>query len=359
VLLISQCLLGDSLAMLPALHALRHVAPHARLELISDGHAPGQIGASGILAGRGLVDRFHVLLARGSTSDRALNRLVLLSRLRQRHWDAGAVLLPPYPPLTAGLAARLDRYLALAGVRQRSRPTPEAHRRGHDGFLERVPHVSDRMLAQLSAAIGVPVPPPDQRSFLLPPLTDRAPARVAAQRVAAVAGSRRLRLVLAPGSNMPCKRWPVEYFGAVIRGLASVVPLSVLICGSQAEAGLCGALQPLVPDLPSCLVVGEPIAEVAEIMRLCDLYLGNDTGLMHLAAAVGTPCVAVFSSRDLPGAWEPYGPGHRVFRTPIACEGCLAHECPLGTTACIRSIRPDAVTAACQGVVADVLARRP
>ena len=62
-------------------------------------------------------------------------------------------------------------------------------------------------------------------------------------------------------------------------------------------------------------------------MKHCELFIGNDTGTMHMAAAVGLPCVAIFSSRERPGLWYPPGEGHRVFRSAIECEGCGLVEC--------------------------------
>src|SRR5207244_13352223 len=65
------------------------------------------------------------------------------------------------------------------------------------------------------------------------------------------------------------------------------------------------------------------VFETTYYISRCTLYLGNDTGTMHLAAAVGTRCIAIFSARDHPGKWYPYGQGHVVIRKRVTCEGCL------------------------------------
>ncbi len=85
----------------------------------------------------------------------------------------------------------------------------------------------------------------------------------------------------------------------------------------------------------------------AAAMARCRIYLGNDTGSMHLAVAVGVPCVAIFSSRAAPGLWYPYGEGHHVFRTPIDCEGCELQVCVERKMECIRRIGVDEVVEAC------------
>src|SRR2546425_675627 len=87
--------------------------------------------------------------------------------------------------------------------------------------------------------------------------------------------------------------------------------------------------------------------ESAEALKRCRLYVGNDNGTTHLAAAVGTPCVTIFSSRDLPGVWYPYGNGQTVFRRGVECQGCMLDECVNEKMKCIRSVTVDEVFSAC------------
>jgi len=85
------------------------------------------------------------------------------------------------------------------------------------------------------------------------------------------------------------------------------------------------------------------VRESAAVLTQAQVYLGHDSGPMHLAAAVGTPCVAVFSSRNLPGEWFPHGSHHRVLYHPISCQGCKLDVCIELNKRCIRSIRVDEV----------------
>ena len=86
----------------------------------------------------------------------------------------------------------------------------------------------------------------------------------------------------------------------------------------------------------------------AVALRGCALYLGNDTGTMHLAASAGAPCVAVFSARDWPGAWYPYGVPQRIFRTAPECEGCYLEVCVDRGNACLIAISVEEVLAGCE-----------
>jgi ADP-heptose:LPS heptosyltransferase len=68
---------------------------------------------------------------------------------------------------------------------------------------------------------------------------------------------------------------------------------------------------------------------------------------MHLAAAVNIPCVAIFSGRDAPGAWEPWGQSHRVLRHHVDCEGCmLDQDCPNKLSLPQKHFPQEAITAA-------------
>ena len=72
---------------------------------------------------------------------------------------------------------------------------------------------------------------------------------------------------------------------------------------------------------------------------------------MHLAASVATPCVAIFSARESPGRWEPYGHGHRVLRTEIDCAGCQLEECTERLNECLTAITVDQALEACLSVL--------
>jgi ADP-heptose:LPS heptosyltransferase len=92
----------------------------------------------------------------------------------------------------------------------------------------------------------------------------------------------------------------------------------------------------------------------AAALKRCALFLGNDTGTMHMAAAVGVPCVAVFSSRERPGVWFPHGDNHRVFRSQIECEGCGLVECVERQNECLRRISANEVLNACRQRLCEV-----
>ncbi len=89
------------------------------------------------------------------------------------------------------------------------------------------------------------------------------------------------------------------------------------------------------------------LMESAEVISHCKLLVSNDSGLAHLAAAVGTPVVGIYSSRNFPGSWHPWGNNHIVLRNDtLSCRFCFRTECE--TMQCINSITVEQVVETCR-----------
>ena len=155
-------------------------------------------------------------------------------------------------------------------------------------------------------------------------------------------------VAVGSGSKMPVKRWDLDNYKVVGMNLIKRYGVQLIVLGGQEDAEsadvLCKAWSPQGINLAG----KTSYAESAEILRRCRLYVGNDSGAMHLAAAVGTPCVAIFSARDEVGAWYPYGNQHIVLRKEVECQGCMLTECVEHNMKCIKSISFDEVFAACE-----------
>ena len=318
ILLIANCRLGDSLVMLPALHSLRRRYPDARIVLASEQAGQGYVAAQDILGGHGLVDAFAPMESPKWSLLRAWKRLLFCYRMRRERWDVGIVMMPPVPPLTMSLVHRFALYLKWCGVPKIIAPTDVA-------WSDTL--VSEQLLELLSPLDVQPA------GFELPPSQK-------AVGMSSLPAGKRL-LAVAPGANMPLKVWGNEHFAAVLRELPSDV--HPVYFGGENERELCEGLN---REVPGTLFVGRPMAEVEAVMRRCRCYLGNDTGLMHLAAACGLKCVALFSGHSKTRCWEPFGAGHAIFRAEVPCAGCLANDCPLGTRECMAHHNIAAVTAA-------------
>jgi len=161
--------------------------------------------------------------------------------------------------------------------------------------------------------------------------------------------------VVHPGAGAPVKEWNAGKFAAVIAGLA----LPVVVTGSPGEEALARAV---AGPAGARLLVGAPLGQVAAVLARASLAIGVDSGIMHLAAAVGTPTVRLFGPADA-SRFGPWGDPNlqRVVRSEPACVPCNRLEFSPGELPlhpCMRSIPVEAVLAAAQPLLAAVESRR-
>jgi ADP-heptose:LPS heptosyltransferase len=150
-------------------------------------------------------------------------------------------------------------------------------------------------------------------------------------------------VVIHPASIMDTKRWDARLFGEVARGLAAQ-GLTIVVTAGPGEEVFAGQVAQLVER--SVVLLGLNIPELAELLRGAQLYLGNDSGPMHLAAAVGTKTVAVWGSSDS-RRWSPWAVEHRVVQNPFECNPCPGYRCLVADSPlCIESVTVEQVNAA-------------
>ena len=140
--------------------------------------------------------------------------------------------------------------------------------------------------------------------------------------------------VFCPGAEYgPAKRWP--YFGE----LAARITGPVVLLGSKNDA-------PAAAGIPARNLVGQTtLDEAIRLIAGAAAVVSNDSGLMHVAAALGRPLVALFGSSS-PEHTPPLSPRARVLWLRIECSPCFARECPLGHFRCMKELGVDQVAAA-------------
>ncbi len=154
--------------------------------------------------------------------------------------------------------------------------------------------------------------------------------------------------ILNPGAGWDSKVWPAERYAAVSRQLESEHDLrSVIVWAGEQEriwakqivAESCGA---------ATLAPNTSLPDLAALLRRATLFVGSDTGPLHLAAAVGTPCVGIYGPTD-PAECGPYGSGHRAVQTYLQTGTCRQRR--QGPNDAMRAVSIEQVTAACAGVL--------
>lgn len=227
-----------------------------------------------------------------------------------------------------------------------------------------VPHVQDLLqvrrldndsyeyegarLARCVAAIG-DARQDDPASFDLA-LTEKE--RATARAALAGLGDGRPLMGASVGAKVDVKDWGDANWAALLGALRAAMPgWGLVVLGSADERERADRLLEHWAGESINLCGRMSVRASAATLARCRLFVGHDSGPMHLAAAVGTTCVAIFSSRNLPGEWFPYGQKHRVLYRRIECQGCKLDVCAVRQKACINSITVDAVSAAVHGVL--------
>jgi heptosyltransferase III len=339
--------LGDTLIALPALRAIRESFPAAHISFLSNIDAEAEHVNPHQILPQGLIDDWVSYPMRNGRSS-FKDQVALLRSLRRRHYD---VLVYLAPRLRSRQRARRDvLFFRLAGIpRMIGAQGFASLPRGTNGSLPNVAHEADHLLYRLSLD-GIMVPGRVAAQFDLA-LTENetAAAEVWLKRHVSGLGDRVL-VGIGPGSKWPSKVWPEERFAELGSRLVESERAFPVVFGGAEEWALGERL--ISGWGQGANAAGElSVREAAGALERCDIYVGNDTGTMHLAAAVGTPCVAIMSAQDWPGRWQPYGSGHFVLRRSVPCEGCLLQTCEVQAMRCLKEIGVEEVFNACCGAI--------
>ena len=114
-----------------------------------------------------------------------------------------------------------------------------------------------------------------------------------------------------PGSGSDKKNWPVEKFAALGRWLVDELAMQLVVVCGEADDRVVAKLTAAMAPRPVTLATGLKLVDLAGVLEKCTVFAGNDSGITHLAAAVGTPTVALFGPASVP-IWEPRGARVRV-----------------------------------------------
>jgi heptosyltransferase-3 len=341
--------LGDMIAALPSLRAIREKWPHAHLTLLCDVH-PGQeyVLGSDIFRNAGLFDSFElyeVPPAGTGPFTRFLIRLRLLLRLRRGHFRTLFYLVPTLR--SPQQIERDRRFFKAAGVRTfyGMEDFPDVPAKHPNVPLQGLGHEADLLLARLKDS-GITIPPSNKGSLDLG-LGEEEQSAVNRWLDPLLEDGGRRWIGVGPTSKMPAKRWPLERFEEVVRRLVEQFDIWPVVFGAAEEKMIGDQLvEKWGRGYNAAGALG--VRAAASALQRCDLFVGNDSGTMHLAACAQTPCVGIFSSRDWPGAWYPYNVKSRVFRSDIECEGCYLVECIERQNECLKRISVEEVLSACR-----------
>lgn len=336
--------LGDTLVALPALHLIRRSFPTAERRLLTNmpvhSKAPP---AAAILEGTGLVDGYE----RYTIGTRSPVELAALA-WRIRRWRPEVLV---YLGAARGVASavRDRRFFRLCGIRRQIGVplTEDANNNRQEGEAEVWEPEAARLARNIAELGDARLDDPASWDLALSAQEQERAAEVLAAESESVL--RRPLLAVSVGTKVQSKDWGRENWRALLERLGAAHPeFALALCGAEEEreasehagagwqAGVAvrGGAKAVVRNLCGVLTPRESAAVFAR----AELFVGHDSGPMHLAAAVQTPCVAVFAARNKPRVWFPYGPGHHVVYHRVDCWGCGLETCVVEHKKCIVSI---------------------
>ncbi len=195
----------------------------------------------------------------------------------------------------------------------------------------------DRQFGRLAAAVLDPLPPlPEKHGLLaaaaLPPLAPHGGGAAAAPLAAVHAGG-----------SVPEKRWAAEKYAALCDQLAERFGLAPVLLGGAADRTFARTIRRLCRRPPEDACGTCDLSGTAALCRAASVFVGPDSGIAHLASAVGTPCVVLFGPSD-PAKWGP-GEQGRVVRHPVPCGPCaiFGYNKPCRIHACMEGIAVESV----------------
>jgi len=320
--------LGDWCVALPALRAVRQRDPDAQIALLTNFPiATKAATAAAILENTGLIDEF-IAYPVGTRNPWRL--LSLLVQLRRSKFDMVVNLAAWRGPIKV---KREAAFFHLAGIRERvGFSTVDGElRRNMDGSAEQE---AARLLRRIPSSNPADITNIESFRFALAE-RDLQWAKQTLSKASIYAEF----IAVSLGTKVPAKDWEEANWCDLIRQLGQqYAGMSLVLIGAVDEhersrrcgehwsskvLNLCGTCTP---------------RQSAAVLARARLFIGHDSGPMHLAAAVGTRCVAIFAARTPPGQWFPLGGGHRVIYHKTDCYGCGLAVCTEQKKKCLLSV---------------------
>lgn len=306
---------GDAVMCIPALEAVRARWPQAEISILA------RRWVADLYGGQPFAD--HVIAQDASPRNPFLVEGTART-LRREHFDCALLLQNAFSAAwlawRAGIPERIGyardgrSFLLTRAIAVPAKGEIPAHESYYylellrrAGWIEKLPDVTEIRLR----------------------LTPQATEAAESQLQQAGARAEAVRIALAPGAAYgSAKCWLPERFAEAADGLIGQFGADVILFGTSSEAEVCQQIAARMHHRPVNLAGQTPIGELPALFSRCQLFLGNDSGAMHVAAAVGVPVVAIFGPTD-PEGTSPVTPKWSLVRHPVSCSPCFLRECPI------------------------------
>lgn len=324
--------LGDTIVALPALHLIERAFPASRRMLLTNmpAHAKAPT-AFAVLSGSNLVHGFiNYPVATRSVRD--------LARVWWQVRSFGPQVVVYLMPQRGEQSLRRDEsFFRFCGAREViGLPVGDLNEHLYDSQTGRWEHEAARLIRCLRD-LGT-VDPYDLANWdlrLTPAEEEKAREILAPFRGTPL-------IACGPGTKMQAKDWGQENWRELLARLSRQLPdHGLVLVGAKDDAEVChyAGAEWRGPVINVCGLLTP--RETASVLKHSELFLGPDSGPMHVAAACGVPCAIAFSARQNPGIWFPIGQNHHVVYRNVACRNCMLETCIENAKRCLTSITVD------------------
>ncbi len=325
--------IGDAVMSVPALRELRRLFPDAHIALHT------RPWAEGIFRDAGLLDEIIVIEKERSDFRTVLGQVRTLDK---KKFDLAVIFPNSYRSAAIAKLARIPRRIGYAKEGRRLLLTDPIRVPGwkddrHESFyyLSLVAVAAARILGP-SATIG------DEASPAIDLSQERRQNGLTRLQAAGCVDGRPVVAMGAGSTNSMAKRWPAANFAA-LADLLIENGSDVVMMGSSEERDVSTDVATLARHQLIDITGTTTLAEAVEILGAVDLFVSNDMGLAHVAAAVGTPTLVIFGPTN-PLTTRPLPSNAEIMREPVECSPCMLRECPIDHR-CMTRITPERVFA--------------
>lgn len=335
--------LGDTIVALPCFHLIQRKYPNAERILLTNYPINAKAPASAaVLASSGLVHGYMQYTI--GTRD-PLKLLRLASRIRQFKPDVLVYLMPSREIN----AIRRDKWFFRVGGAVKhivGLSADEDFAIAQDSNTVLYEAEASR-LARMISELGDAAPNDLGNWNLHLTQSERGEATAALGNLAG-----KPLIVCGPGTKMQAKDWGKENWRALMGRLGGRFrDYGLAIIGAKDEVSIGDYVSVDWPGDKANLCGRLTLRSTAAVFEFASVFVGPDSGPMHLAACAGIPCVIAFSARGLPGVWYPIGQQHRILYRRVSCFGCNLESCIVESRRCLTSITVEEMAAAVDSVI--------
>ena len=325
--------IGDIVCALPAISAIREAYPNAHLTVVSSPGKRGMPGAKEILKDANWVDDLYIYYK--DQIDTFFKSWEMVNSFRERKFDVWIELAGNMTSFQTTLRnmvfARLSGAKWGFGWRVSTIKVGAQFQSANFKF----PNEVDRTLEILKDA-GIKY---GKVKFPLPLKSEHFDNVTQLFKTHGLNGKR--IVAIAPGAKKSTNRWPPDRFSEVGRYLTEN-GFSIVALGGHGDHEICDVVLAGVNAKSVNLAGKTCLLESAEVLKRCELLICNDSGVQHLAAAVGTPSISIFSFQDIRGKWFPFGNQNKILQEWVECHTCFLEKCPHDNK-CINMIESENV----------------